>query len=57
MCDGNKLYLIDSDLKYSIAKQKIEVHKLHDGDFNAYFAGRHLTISEAHCAREFGKSF
>lgn len=43
---GNKFYLIDEPLKRSIAKQKIEVRKLPDGSFNAYFAGRHLTISE-----------
>lgn len=43
---GNKFYLIESALKYSIAKQKIEIRKQSDGDFSAYFAGQQLTISE-----------
>ena len=43
---GNKLYLIDSPLKYSIAKQKIEVRKKSEGSINAYFAGRKMIISE-----------
>jgi transposase len=37
---GNKFYFIESPLKHSIAKQKIE-----DG-FTAYFAGRQLAVSE-----------
>ena len=43
---GNKFYLIESPLKHSIAKQKIEIRKYRDDGFIAYFAGRHLAISE-----------
>lgn len=43
---GNKFYLIESPLKHSIAKQKIEIRKTSKHDFTAYFAGRHLTVSE-----------
>jgi transposase len=43
---GNRMYLIESDLKHSIAKQEIEIRKQHDGHFTAYFAGRALDISE-----------
>ncbi|MDE1466039.1 helix-turn-helix domain-containing protein [Spartinivicinus sp. A2-2] len=43
---GNKFYLIESALKYSLAKQKIEIRKRPGGDFSAYFAGRRLAISE-----------
>ena len=43
---GNKFYLIESPLKYSIAKQKIEIRKTSSHNFIAYFAGRHLAISE-----------
>jgi transposase len=43
---GNKFYLIDSPLRSSIAKQKIEIRTTHTGEFHAYFAGRHLSISE-----------
>lgn len=43
---GNKFYLIDSPLKFSIAKQKIEVRKQADSTITAYFAGRKLLISE-----------
>ncbi len=43
---GNKFYLIESPLKHSIAKQKIEVRKTSKNGFTAYFAGRHLAISE-----------
>jgi len=43
---GNKFYLIESPLKYSIAKQKIEIRKCNSGRFIAYFAGRHLAVSE-----------
>lgn len=42
----NKRYLIKSNLKHSIARQEIEIHKQHDGHFKAYFAGRLLEISE-----------
>ena len=43
---GNKFYLIESPLKHSIAKQKIEIRTCGDGDFIAYFAGRRLSVSE-----------
>ena len=43
---GNKFYLIESPLKHSIAKQKIEIRKYRDDGFIAYFAGRNLAISE-----------
>lgn len=43
---GNKFYLIESPLRHSIAKQKIEIRKQAGGCFTAYFAGRHLAISE-----------
>ena len=37
---GNTFYLIESPLKHSIAKQKIEIRTGHDDGFSAYFAGR-----------------
>ena len=43
---GNKFYLIESPLKHSIAKQKIEIRTGQGGSFEAYFAGRHLEVSE-----------
>jgi transposase len=43
---GNKFYLIESSLRSSIAKQKIEIRTHHTGEFHAYFAGRKLSISE-----------
>lgn len=43
---ANKFYLIESPLKHSIAKQKIEIRTGHDDGFAAYFAGRHLVVSE-----------
>jgi hypothetical protein len=43
---GNRLYLIASPLKHSIAKQKIEIRKKGGDNFIACFAGRHLTVSE-----------
>ncbi len=43
---GNKFYLIESPLKHSIAKQKIEIRTAHDDGFVACFAGRHLAVSE-----------
>jgi transposase len=43
---GNKFYLIESPLKHSIARQKIEIRTCHDDGFDAYFAGRHLAVSE-----------
>ena len=43
---GNKCYLIESPLKHSIAKQKIEIRTGSEAGFSAYFAGRHLEVSE-----------
>jgi len=43
---GNKFYLIESPLKHSIAKQKIEIRTGQGGGFDAYFAGRQLAVSE-----------
>lgn len=43
---GNKFYFIDSPLKFSIAKQKIEVRKSDGSSIEAYFAGRKLLTSE-----------
>jgi transposase len=43
---ANKFYLIESPLKHSIAKQKIEIRTDHTEGFTAYFAGRQLTVSE-----------
>lgn len=43
---GNKFYLIDSPIRSSIAKQKIEIRTDLNGRFRAYFAGRELSISE-----------
>jgi transposase len=43
---GNKFYLIESPLKQSIAKQKIEIRKTSDDGFIAYFANRQLKVSE-----------
>jgi len=43
---GNKFYLIESPLKHSISKQKIEIRKTSIDGFAAYFAGRHLAVSE-----------
>jgi transposase len=43
---GNKFYLIESPIRFSITKQKIEIRTNHTGEFYAYFAGRKLSISE-----------
>ena len=44
---GNKFYLIKSPLKYSIAKQKIEIRINYDNSsFTAYFCGKPLAVSE-----------
>ena len=43
---GNKFFLIESPLRSSIAKQKIEIRTDHTGDFQAYFAGKKLSISQ-----------
>ena len=43
---GNKFYLIESPLRHSIAKQKIEIRSNHETGFTAFFAGRELTVSE-----------
>ena len=43
---GNKFYLIESPLRDSIARQKIEIRSNHEAGFTAHFAGRELTVSE-----------
>jgi len=43
---GNKFYLIESPLKRSIAKQRIEIRTRDNNGFSAYFAGRPLKVSE-----------
>ncbi|MFK7861493.1 MAG: ISNCY family transposase [Granulosicoccus sp.] len=43
---GNKYYLIDSPLRHSIAKQKIEIHTNHENGITTYFADRELLVSE-----------
>ena len=43
---GNKFYLIESPLKRSIAKQRIEIRTCNDDGFTAFFAGRRLAVSE-----------
>lgn len=43
---GNKMHLITSPLKSSIAKQKIEIRTGHSGEFSAYFSGKKLSIAE-----------
>ncbi|MEC9428217.1 MAG: ISNCY family transposase, partial [Pseudomonadota bacterium] len=42
----NKFYFIESPLKHSIAKQKIEIRAGKDKQFDAYFAGRKLQVTE-----------
>ena len=43
---GNKSYLIESPLKHSIAKQRIEIRTRDSTGFTAYFAGRRLAVAE-----------
>ena len=43
---ANKFYLIESPLKRSIAKQRIEIRIRDKEGFTAYFAGRRLAVSE-----------
>ncbi len=43
---GNKFYLINSDLKYSIAKQELEIRTNGDENFKVYFSGQELMVSE-----------
>lgn len=43
---ANTFYLIESDLKYSIAKQEIEIHLYPGNKFKAFFGGKELFISE-----------
>lgn len=43
---GNQFYLIKSNIKFSIAKQEIEIRTDFDGTFKAYFSDRELSISE-----------
>lgn len=42
---GNQFYLITSDLKHSIARQKIEIRKCGDGSIEAFFADMRLEIA------------
>ena len=41
-----KLYIIDSPLKHSISNQKIEIRTGKNKQFETYFAGRKLQITE-----------
>ena len=43
---GGKLYFIDSPLKHSIANQKIEIRTAKNKQFEVYFAGRKLQVTE-----------
>ena len=43
---GNKFYLVESPLRESIAKQKIEIRTNQEAGFTAHFAGRELSVSE-----------
>jgi len=43
---GNKFYSIESPLKRSIAKQRIEIRTQDSEGFTAHFAGRRLAVSE-----------
>ena len=43
---GNKFYLIESPLRHSIARQKIEIRTNHSDGFTAWFADRQLAVSE-----------
>ena len=42
---GNQFYLIESPLRHSIAKQKIEIRTNSEDGFTAYFADRQLQVS------------
>lgn len=42
---GNQFYLIDSPMRHSIAKQKIEIRTNNKDGFTAYFADRELSVS------------
>jgi len=43
---GNQFFLIESPLRHSIAKQKIEIRIIDDNGFTAYFADRQLRVPE-----------
>ena len=43
---GNKFYLIESPLRDSIVKQKIEIRTNQEAGFTVHFAGRELSVSE-----------
>lgn len=43
---NNKMYLIDSPIRYSIVNQKLEICCQFDGAFSAYFCHRKLHITE-----------
>ncbi|GIU38851.1 hypothetical protein TUM4433_40790 [Shewanella schlegeliana] len=42
----NKMYVIDSPIRYSIENQKVEIRCQFDGTFSAYFGHRRLDITE-----------
>jgi transposase len=42
---GNDLYRIDSELKHSIYKQKIQIRTYQDLSWKAYFAGKQIQVS------------
>lgn len=44
---GNKFYLIESPLKYSIAKQEIEIRKQPNDSFIAYFEATSLFLKSS----------
>ncbi|CAK2398768.1 hypothetical protein VCRA2116O29_1220001 [Vibrio crassostreae] len=43
---ANKMYVIDSPIRYSIVNQKVEIRSQFDGAFSAYFGHRRLDITE-----------
>ena len=43
---ANKMYVIDSPVRYSIENQKVEIRCQFDGTFSAYFGHRRLDITE-----------
>lgn len=43
---ANKMYVIDSPIRYSIVNQKVEIRSQVNGAFSAYFGHRRLDITE-----------
>ncbi|ABZ75759.1 Integrase catalytic region [Shewanella halifaxensis HAW-EB4] len=43
---NNKMYVIDSPIRYSIVNQKLEIRSQFDGTFSVYFGHRKLHITE-----------